>query len=272
MSRVLIVIPARWGSTRLPGKPLVPIAGKSMLQRVVEVAVEGSRGYPEVEIVVATDDTRIQEHAEGLGVRVVMTPVDCPTGTDRALAALRALGGEFDAVLNVQGDTPLTPPAIIAAMVAAIYEDPTREVITPVVPLSWAELDTLRAQKATTPFSGTTVIRLPDGRAAWFSKQILPAMRNEAKLRAASAVSPVYRHIGIYSYRTDVLERYVSLGEGFYEKLEGLEQLRALEHGIPIHTVIVHPGDRPSMSGVDSAEDVTSAEALIAAHGEVVRG
>lgn len=243
-----------------------------MLQRVVEGAVAGSRGYGDVQLVVATDDERIRAHADELGVRAVMTPVSCPTGTDRALAALQVLGGEFAAVLNIQGDTPLTPPAIIAAMVGAIAEDPTREVITPVVPLSWAELDALRTQKVTTPFSGTTVIRLPDGRAAWFSKQIIPAIRNEEKLRAASAVSPVYRHIGIYSYRTDILERYVSLGEGFYEKLEGLEQLRALEHGITIHTVIVNPGDRPSMSGVDSPEDVARAEALIAAYGEPVPG
>jgi 3-deoxy-manno-octulosonate cytidylyltransferase (CMP-KDO synthetase) len=270
MSKVLVVIPARWGSTRLPGKPLALIAGKTMLQRVIEVATAGSRNFPEVSVVVATDDDRIMAHAQDLGVQAVMTPASCPTGTDRALAALHALDGDFASILNLQGDTPLTPPALIASMLQTFREDPSHQVITPVVQLSWNELDTLREQKQKTPLSGTTVIRLEDGRAAWFSKNIVPAIRKEAELRKTETLSPVFRHIGIYGYRRDILERYVTLSQSYYENIEGLEQLRALENGITIQTVPVHLSGRPSMSGVDSPEDIKRAEALIAQYGEVL--
>lgn len=270
MSKVLIVIPARWGSTRLPGKPLALIAGKTMLQRVVEVAKAGCRNFPEADLVVATDDERIVAHTEKLGVRAVMTPVSCPTGTDRALAALHSLNGDFTSILNLQGDTPLTPPSLVAAMLQAFQDDPSHEVITPVVQLSWAELDVLREQKQKTPLSGTTVIRLEDGRAAWFSKNIIPAIRKESDLRQTESLSPVFRHIGIYGYRRDILERYVTLTQSYYENLEGLEQLRALENGISIQTVPIRLSGRPSMSGVDSPEDIKRAEALIAQYGEVL--
>lgn len=270
MSKVLIVIPARWGSSRLPGKPLALIAGKTMLQRVVEVAKAGSRDFPEADLVVATDDERIVTHTESLGVRAVMTPVSCPTGTDRALAALHAIDGDFASILNLQGDTPLTPPSLIASMLQAFRDDPSYEVITPVVQLSWAELDVLREQKQKTPLSGTTVIRLESGRAAWFSKNIVPAIRKESELRKSEDLSPVFRHIGIYGYRRDILEKYVTLKQSHYENLEGLEQLRALENGISIQTVPIRLSGRPSMSGVDSPEDIKRAEALIAQYGEIL--
>jgi 3-deoxy-manno-octulosonate cytidylyltransferase (CMP-KDO synthetase) len=268
----VVIIPARWSSTRLPGKPLALIAGRTMLSRVVDIARAAIKGKLNVELVVATDDDRITTHAAEIGVSAVMTPVDCPTGTDRALAALKELKEDFDFIVNLQGDTPLTPPEHITALLSAAESIPSAEIVTPVVQLSWKELDILREQKKKTPFSGTTAIRLSDGRAVWFSKNIIPGIREEDSLRKRGELSPVFRHLGMYGYRKETLNKYVTLDQGYYEKLEGLEQLRALENGISIHTVLVSSEARPSMSGVDSPEDIMRAEVLIAQYGEIIKG
>ena len=118
-----------------------------------------------------------------------------------------------------------------------------------------------------TPFSGTTLVHDETGRALWFSKNLIPAMRKEAALRAAGGLSPVCRHIGLYAYRLDALRRYVSLPEGRYEQLEGLEQLRLLENGMSIQCVEVEP-DTIAIPGIDTAEDVALAERLVAEHGD----
>jgi 3-deoxy-manno-octulosonate cytidylyltransferase (CMP-KDO synthetase) len=266
--KTLIIIPARYGSTRLPGKPLKLIAGQSMLSRVVDIARSAAsscseRGTDvEIDIVVATDDQRIARHCEEIGAGHVMTPASCPTGTDRALAALRALQSDADNVINLQGDAPLTPPDFITAMIDA-FAAGDADVVTPVVQLDWSELDVLRQSKLTTPFSGTTVTLGASGDALWFSKAIIPAIRDEERLRAIGTLSPVHRHIGVYGYRRAMLELFVDLPQGRYEKLEGLEQLRVLEHGYRIGCVVVDYAGRPSMSGVDSAEDIVRAERLI---------
>ena len=270
--RAIVIIPARYGSTRLPGKPLTRIAGQTMLSRVCAIARAAARHNGDVDIMVATDDARIGAHCEEIGAPWVMTPASCPSGTDRALAALRQLPGEYDVVINLQGDAPLTPPDFITAMLRAFESDPAIEVVTPAVQLSWSELDRLRAQKRETPFSGTCVIVDPNGNARWFSKRIIPAMRNEEALRQQGGLSPVLRHIGLYGYSRKMLETYVTLPAGHYEGLEGLEQLRVLEHGYGIRVVQVDYRGRAAMSGVDSPEDVARAEALIARHGELLAG
>ena len=268
--RAIVIIPARYGSTRLPGKPLTLIAGRTMLSRVCAIARAAARNNGDVDIVVATDDARIGAHCDEIGAPWVMTPASCPSGTDRALAALRQLPGTYDVVINLQGDAPLTPPAFITAMLQAFESDPAIEVVTPAVRLSWPELDGLRAQKRDTPFSGTCVIVDPNGNARWFSKQIIPAMRDEEALRQQGCLSPVLRHVGLYGYTRKMLETYVTLPAGHYERLEGLEQLRLLEHGCGIRVVEVGYRGRAAMSGVDSPEDVARAEALIARHGELL--
>lgn len=268
--RAVVIIPARYGSTRLPGKPLTLIAGQTMLSRVCAIARAAAWHNGDVDIMVATDDARIGAHCEEIGAPWVMTPASCPSGTDRALAALRQLPGEYDVVINLQGDTPLTPPDFITAMLRAFESDPAIEVVTPAVRLSWPELDQLRTQKRETPFSGTCIIVDTHGNARWFSKQIIPAMRNEEALRQQGDFSPVLRHIGLYGYARKMLETYVTLPVGHYERLEGLEQLRVLEHGYGIRVVQVDYRGRAAMSGVDSPEDVARAEALIARHGELL--
>jgi len=268
--KTALLIPARYGSTRLPGKPLVKIAGQTLLQRVVRLAQEAAKGRPDVSIAVATDDERIAAHANELGVPALMTPTSCPTGTDRAALAVKQLAFTPDFVLNLQGDAPLTPPDFLTAMIDA-FAAASCDLITPVTQLTWDELDSLRESKKVTPFSGTTAtFDEKTGLAFWFSKNIIPAIRKEEKLRAQNSLSPVWRHIGLYGYSRTMLERFGSLPEGAFEALEGLEQLRVLEHGYKIRCVPVSYAGRANMSGIDSPEDVVRAEALIAKHGELV--
>ena len=268
--RAIVIIPARYGSTRLPGKPLTLIAGQTMLSRVCAIARAAARDSGDIDVLVATDDARIGAHCKAIGTPWVMTPATCPSGTDRVLAALRQLPQAYDVVVNLQGDAPLTPPGFITAMLGAFEVDPATEVVTPAVRLSWSELDQLRVQKVETPHSGTCVVVDPNGNARWFSKQIIPAMRNEDALRRQGGLSPVLRHIGLYGYTRKMLETYVTLPAGHYEQLEGLEQLRLLEHGYGIRVVEVDYRGRAAMSGVDSPTDVARAEALIARHGELL--
>lgn len=264
--KTLIVVPARYGSTRFPGKPLIEIAGHTMVRRVSLMAKQAADVLPEAGYVVATDDPRIEAHCQTHAIPVVMTDPELPSGTDRALAAADALGVSPDVVVNLQGDAPFTPPENVLAVAKAAAESDA-DAATPYVQLSWAALDELRAHKLETPFSGTTLTCKSDGKALWFSKNIIPAIRKEDSLRRTTDLSPVNRHIGLYAYKTGALKRYVSLPEGHYEKLEGLEQLRLLENGMSIQCVKVEPAVI-AIPGIDTPEDVKLAERLIAEHGD----
>lgn len=261
--KTALIIPARYGSTRFPGKPLIKIGGRSMLSRVVDIARAVQKQFSSLTLAVATEDIRIEDHCREIGVTCVMTPDDCATGSDRVLAACEALGGGFDFVLGLQGDAPFTPVSAPVAMIVAFQKNPKVEVVTPVVNLRWAELDALREQKKTTPFSGTTCVTDASGRALWFSKNILPAIRKENDLRGMSEFSPVLQHIGLYGFRYDVLKRFVSLPPGHYETLEGLEQLRLIENDISIQTVRIDVDPGLAQAGIDSPEDVARAEKLL---------
>ncbi|MCK5374047.1 MAG: 3-deoxy-manno-octulosonate cytidylyltransferase, partial [Alphaproteobacteria bacterium] len=149
-------------------------------------------------------------------------------------------------------------------------ENPKAEVVTPVYRLDWDSLDALREAKKVTPYSGTTAIFNAENQALWFSKNIIPVIREEEYLRTQSPVSPVYQHIGLYGFRPDILEKFCSLDEGVYEKLEGLEQLRMLENGIRITTVEIDVEHGSVQSGIDSPEDIERAEKHIAQFGELV--
>jgi 3-deoxy-manno-octulosonate cytidylyltransferase (CMP-KDO synthetase) len=251
----VIVIPARYASTRFPGKPLHPINGVTMLARTVAAARKAGQATG-ARVLVATDDDRIAAHAREIGAEPVMTDPDLPSGTDRCRAAMEIAAPDADFIVNLQGDAPFTPPAHVAALIA----NATRaDVVTPVIKLSWTALDALREHKKTTPFSGTTCIRAEDGRAIWFSKNILPAIRSEAKLRAAGDLSPVFQHVGLYGYTRPALERIAALPPSRYEELEGLEQLRFLENGLSVYAVPVEPQELPS-AGIDTPQDVAKAE------------
>jgi 3-deoxy-manno-octulosonate cytidylyltransferase (CMP-KDO synthetase) len=234
-----------------------------MLQRVYEIAQNAAKNIPDTHILIATDDEKIAEHAKEINAKCVMTSVDCASGTDRALEAIKQLNYMPDFVVNLQGDTPFTLPDFITKIIETATQDKNLKVITPVAQLSWQELDELREQKKQTPFSGTTVVLDKNDNALWFSKNIIPAIRYEEKLRKESKLSPIYRHIGIYGYRFDMLQKYVTLAPAYYETLEGLEQLRLLENGYPIRAVKVGYQGKPSMSGIDTIEDVKRAEELL---------
>jgi 3-deoxy-manno-octulosonate cytidylyltransferase (CMP-KDO synthetase) len=261
--KTAIIIPARFNSTRFPGKPLALLAGKTMLERVVGIGRDALQGDGSGLVVVATDDERIGAHCDDIGVDWVETAPSCATGTDRVQSAVEKLGMDFDFIVNLQGDAPLTPPDFVSAMIGSFKESPC-DIVTPVVNLDWSELDKLRERKKITPFSGTcAVFNQKTGDALWFSKSIIPSIRDELQKREKEAMSPVYRHVGLYGYSRDMLRKYGELPKGYYETLEGLEQLRALENGFRIRCVSVSYSGRPSMSGVDSPEDLALAESLL---------
>jgi len=262
MSKPLIIIPARMASKRFPGKPLAQISGISMIRRTAQIAAQ----IGEADYVVATDHADIQTHCEKHKLPVVMTEADLPSGSDRALAATQIVQPEAEIILNLQGDAPFTDPAHLRAILKCLRASPEVDIATPAVQLDWPSLDQLRTAKQTTPFSGTTVIE-KNGRAVWFSKTILPAIRREAALRKLGPLSPVLRHIGLYGFRRRALERFTALPQSEYEALEGLEQLRALEDGMHIEIVTVPPA-LISSTGIDTADDLARAEALIKQFGD----
>ena len=269
-ARDLIVIPARFGSTRLPGKPLIEIAGRTLLARVVDIGRRAAAMTGQADLVVATDDERVATHARVLGCAVAMTAATIQSGSSRAHAAAAAQAVRPGIVVNLQGDAPFVPATVIARLIEALRTS-SFSVATPVVRLGWDDLDGLRDHKRHAPSSGTTVVRAADGRALWFSKAIVPQIRDEAALRTYAPLSPVYRHLGVYAYHAEALARFEAMLPSTYERIEGLEQLRLLENGIDVLTVEVAT-PRHLMSGVDSPADVVLAERLIAQLGDPFGG
>ena len=266
----LIVIPARFGSTRLSGKPLLQIAGRTLLERVVAVARTAAQVAGRCDVVVATDDYRIAEHAQALAIEVVMTDAALSSGSARACAAAHARPGTPALVINLQGDAPFVPPAVVTGLITTLRSGDA-DVATPVYQLAWDRLDRLRQHKQASPFSGTTCVRGEEGEALWFSKTILPAIRDEVALRVAGPLSPVWQHLGLYGYRMSALDWFAGAAPSRYEQLEGLEQLRFIEGGKTIATVVV---DQPihAMSGIDTPADLALAEAAIARLGDPFPG
>ncbi|SKA34588.1 3-deoxy-manno-octulosonate cytidylyltransferase [Consotaella salsifontis] len=254
-----IVIPARYGSTRLPGKPLIEVAGISLLERTWRIA-RAVKGVGRV--VVATDDERIVDHARSFGAEAVMTPLSCGNGTERTHAALELAGIEEPTVINFQGDAILTPPWILEAMVEEMTNGAGFDIVTPAVPLTSEMAADFRAHKALAPSSGTTVTFDLSRNALYFSKQIIPFVRKEG-------FAALHRHIGLYGYTRESLSRYISLPPSPLEQTEGLEQLRALENGMKVRVVLVDYRGRTHAS-VDTPEDIALVERLISEEGELV--
>jgi len=244
--KILGIIPARFASTRFPGKPLHLIAGKPLIQRVIE-RCRLARSLADV--VVATDDVRIAEVARKFA-RVELTREDHPSGTDRIAEV--AARESCDAVVNIQGDEPLMDPAVIDAVAALLECCPMSTAATRI--RSEFELENPNVVK---------VVCDCGGRALYFSRRTLPYLRDHASLSARDqlAAFPFLKHLGIYGYRREILLRLVQFPVSTLEVAERLEQLRALENGIPI---AVAPVDHDSV-GVDVPGDVDRVEALIAA-------
>jgi 3-deoxy-manno-octulosonate cytidylyltransferase (CMP-KDO synthetase) len=242
--KVLGIIPARYASTRFPGKPLALIAGQPLIQRVVE---QCRKAKSLADVIVATDDARIADVAKKF-CRVEMTRADHPSGSDR----IAEVAGRCpcDAVVNIQGDEPLIDPAVIDAVAGALARDEMSTAATPIK--NPAELDNPNVVK---------VVVSAAGRALYFSRRTIPYLR-EAASRSVNeqlAAFAFLKHLGIYGYRRETLLRLVKFPVSLLENAEKLEQLRALENGIPIAVVKV---DYDSV-GVDVPEDVARVEKLL---------
>jgi 3-deoxy-manno-octulosonate cytidylyltransferase (CMP-KDO synthetase) len=262
----VIVIPARYASSRFPGKPLAMILGKSLLQRTWQIA-KSVAGVDEV--YVATEDERIADHATSFGAKAQITSSSCTNGTERILAALRALKIKPEIVINLQGDAVLTPPNTIETLLKTLKAEREVGFATLATRLNNQQYEELCHQKANGTAGGTLVTFDRSGKALYFSKSIIPFVRNRSNGSAGQDLPPVYRHIGLYAYRYEVLERYVSLAATPLETTEGLEQLRALENGISIRVVTVDYGGRTHWS-VDSPDDAIVAEQIIKREGELL--
>ncbi len=263
---VTIVIPARYGSTRFPGKPLAPILGTTLLKRTWLIA----KAVPGVDsVLIATDDERIEKHALSFGAAVQMTPEACQNGTERCLFAIKSKQEKPDIVINLQGDAVLTPPAVLQPLVDAFKTNPNIEMATLKTRLSMDVYDKLLHQKSTGQPGGTLVTCDSSGRALYFSKAIIPYIRNLEQYRNERVPLPAFRHIGLYGYRFNTLERLVSLEPSDLELVEGLEQLRALEYGINVQVIEVDYKGRTHWA-VDSPEDAKTVEKIIMAEGELL--
>jgi 3-deoxy-manno-octulosonate cytidylyltransferase (CMP-KDO synthetase) len=226
--RTTVVIPARYGSTRFPGKPLADVAGRSLIQRVVQLA---EAAQPSGGVCVATDNARIVEHVEGFGGRAVLTPESCRNGTERCAAVLDAFeaSGEVqpDLIVNLQGDAVLTPPWVIAETIAAAEADADAAITTPATAMTGRSLELFLEAKA------------------------------------------AGRHFGLYAYRAASLRQLVALEPGPLERVESLEQLRALENGLKVRVVVVDTRGRSHLA-IDSPEDLQRVVQVIADEGELV--
>ncbi len=247
-----VLVPARYASTRLPGKPLADIAGKPMVVRVAERA----RSAGAERVVVATDDERIRAAVEAHGFAACLTRGDHPTGTDRLAEAARMLQLDDDAiVVNVQGDEPLLQPALIRAMAELLAAHPDASIAT----ACHAIEDPAEAFNPNV----VKVVLDANGYALYFSRATIPWARDAfaAGRDAVPAGLPLYRHYGLYAYRVRFLRLFPTLSPAPIERFEALEQLRALWHG---HRIVVAVTAGTPAPGVDTAEDLERVRALYA--------
>jgi 3-deoxy-manno-octulosonate cytidylyltransferase (CMP-KDO synthetase) len=270
METILIVIPARYASSRFPGKPLVRIAGIEMLKRVAAIAESICRKNHACRYMVATDDERIVNFCAKENIPARLTATSCQSGTERCWDLVAHQEKDIGLVINLQGDNPLCPPHVIQALIDA-WKKTKADVVTACVRLNWDEYEGLLRDKTVSSLSGTTVLVDRQGFALAFSKAVLPVVRDKAEAKKNMERSPVRRHIGLYAYTRAALQAYFSLAPSLGELpyIEGLEQMRFLENGLRIQTVDVEYFGRESCSGVDSPEDVTRVERILAECGEL---
>ncbi len=258
--KTVILIPARYASTRYPGKPLVELrdgtgAAKSLIRRSWEAAM-AVRGVDAV--FVATDDARIRDAAQSFGADVIMTSETCENGTARCADAL-AQGLDADLVVNLQGDAPLTPAWFVEDLIAAMAARPDMDVATPVVRCDAQTYAHFCADRAAGRVGGTTAVFGTDHRALYFSKEVLPYIAPD---KADSAAGEVFHHVGLYAYRPEALRRYTTWPEGRLERHEGLEQLRFLENGTPLMCVEVEGRGRVFWE-LNNPADVARIESIL---------
>ena len=240
--KVIAVIPARYGSTRFPGKPLVKIKDKTLIEWVIA----GSKTSKYLnEIIVATDDERILSVAKNAGVKAVMTSEKCATGTDRIFEATKDI--DFDVVINIQGDEPQINSKYIDPLVEAFINQKNLDMATLAHPIEFKDLENKNAVK---------VIKNMNDEAIYFSRFAIPFSRVEASCEANDASTVTLKHIGLYGYSKSFLQKFCEAPQADIEKYESLEQLRALHLGAKIKVITV---DQP-IQGVDTPEDMKIVE------------
>ena len=242
MPKVAVVIPSRYASTRLPAKPLHPIAGKPLVQHVWERCAR-AKGIDKV--IVATDDMRIAEAAFAFGAEVAMTSDKHRSGTDRVAEVAKKLKG-YTHIINVQGDEPLVDPTVVSKLAASMAKDRKIEMIT--------SASIFTPEDDLTNPNMVKVVLDRESNGLYFSRSLIPYVRNDG-------VRPkFYRHQGIYGYTTKFLLQFVKWKPGILEQAESLEQLRALENGAKIRVVLA----KHAAVSVDTPEDVTAVERILA--------
>jgi 3-deoxy-manno-octulosonate cytidylyltransferase (CMP-KDO synthetase) len=255
--KTIVLIPARFQSSRYHGKPLVELKGaggvaKTLIQRSVEAArrVAGVSG-----VFVVTDDERIAEACVPAKVGVIMTSPECRNGTERCAEALAQLH-DPDLVINFQGDALLTPPGFVEALIGRMAENSDALVATPALRLRSEEVRALQGEETAGRVGGTSVVTDANGYALYFSKRLIPHLPSGA---LDGGMSPVKLHVGVYAFRPEALERYVSTPVSELETLEGLEQLRFLVAGVPV--AVVEVAAPPfALRELNNPEDVTPIE------------
>jgi 3-deoxy-manno-octulosonate cytidylyltransferase (CMP-KDO synthetase) len=239
MSKVVGIIPARWGSTRFPGKPLHGVAGKPLVRHVWERCVEAGCFD---QIIIATDDMRIAEAGFDFGAEIAVTAADHPSGTDRIAEVAKKLK-KASIILNIQGDEPLIDPCLLQRLTRKLEDSPQIQIITAAAPLPPEE------------FSSEHIVKVVfdcKGDALYFSRSSIPFRRGTSEIRT-------FRHLGIYGFRRKALLDFVKMAPSSLEQTEQLEQLRALENGMKIRVVV----SQTSSPGVDTLEDAIEVERLI---------
>jgi 3-deoxy-manno-octulosonate cytidylyltransferase (CMP-KDO synthetase) len=255
-----ILIPARYASTRYPGKPLATLTGPDGTKTLIQRSWEAAMSVPEADSVyAATDDDRIAEAARGFGAEVIMTDEACPNGTARCADALETAGLTADLVVNLQGDAPLTPPWFLSDLIAAMRADDNFDAATPVLRCDPETLAMFLEDRQAGRVGGTTAVFDTEMRALYFSKEVIPYTGGQV---FALEDVPVFHHVGVYAYRPEALNRYMGWPEGPLERLEGLEQLRFLENGARMKCVEVDAKGRVFWE-LNNPEDVARIEQVL---------
>ena len=246
MGKIYCIIPARYHSTRLPGKPLADIAGKPMIQRVYEQAIQAK--LPD-QVIVATDHEEIFKVVTDFGGQVMMTASNHPTGTDR-LAEVAAKLPDAQIIVNIQGDEPEIDPDVIDRLIQPLLQDKEIAMATVITPMDESEMEQPGCVKAVVDQKGN---------ALYFSRSLIPYLRTDCRL------APVYKHIGVYGYQKEFLLEFARLSPTPLEQMESLEQLRALEYGYRIKTIL----ENHAAIGVDTPEDLEAINEKFRKMGEV---
>jgi 3-deoxy-manno-octulosonate cytidylyltransferase (CMP-KDO synthetase) len=265
LSRVGIIIPARFGSTRFPGKPLARLRGGDGVERsLIEHSWRAATAVPQIESVwVATDDGRISDEVKRFGGEVVMTPSSCANGTERCAAAIQGRSDVPDIIVNLQGDAPLTPAGVVAALSERLAGDPRLPVATPAIRCNRSLYRHLVEDQKAGRVGGTTVVFDSNGDALYFSKRILPYLDDR---HADQGELPVFLHLGVYAYRRDALLAYADLAPSVLEQVEGLEQLRFLDAGMKVGIAVCEQPDWDVIE-LNNPTDVAQVEAMLQTRG-----